>query len=167
MEIEMNKLTRYEKLTYYLKNNTSFKTDPASAKHHGNHEGGLRTHSYYVLVNLLYLTKKLDLKWQDPESPYIVAYAHDMCKIGAYIPKDGGGYSVSEAHPKWHGQLSVMMAEEVIELTDEERNCIRWHMGAYDERKNWQKFNDALKKYPNVLWTHNADMMATHFDEAI
>lgn len=39
--------------------------------------------------------------------------------------------------------------------------CIRWHMGAFDERENWKYYSAAVKKYPNVLYTHVADMTAS------
>ena len=37
-------------------------------------------------------------------------------------------------------------------LTEEEIACIRWHMGAFDDSKNWNKYNLAIQKYPNVLF---------------
>ena len=43
----------------------------------------------------------------------------------------------------------------------EEIMCIRWHMGAFDERENWKYYSAAVKKYPNVLYTHVADMTAS------
>ena len=38
--------------------------------------------------------------------------------------------------------------------------CIRYHMGAY-EKDGWNEFDLAIRKYPNVLWTHTADMYAS------
>jgi hypothetical protein len=48
-----------------------------------------------------------------------------------------------------------------MKLTPEEVMCIRWHMGAFDEKENWQYYSRAVNKYPNVLWTHTADMIAS------
>ena len=48
-----------------------------------------------------------------------------------------------------------------MELTDEEIACIRWHMGAFDDQKNWDYYGRAIEKYPNVLYTHTADMIAS------
>ena len=45
-------------------------------------------------------------------------------------------------------------------LTEEEIMCIRYHMGAY-EKDDWVQFDLAIKKYPNVLFTHTADMYAS------
>ena len=39
--------------------------------------------------------------------------------------------------------------------------CIRWHMGAYDDEKNWNILGRAIEEYPNVLYTHTADMIAS------
>jgi hypothetical protein len=48
-----------------------------------------------------------------------------------------------------------------MKLTEEEVLCIRWHMGAFDDKENWNKFTAAVHKYTNVLWTHQADMIAS------
>ena len=48
-----------------------------------------------------------------------------------------------------------------MKLTEEEVACIRWHMGAFDDQKFWNYYTAAVKKYPNVLWTHTADMIAS------
>jgi len=144
---------------------TTFFTDPASSRFHCNYEGGLKDHSYNVMYNLENLTERLKLVWKDERSWEIVALAHDVCKIGAYVPDGKGGYAKNPNQPKGHGDLSVARVKQWIELTEEEELCIRWHMGAYDDRANWNEYNKALQKYPNVLWTHTADMMATHFDE--
>lgn len=48
-----------------------------------------------------------------------------------------------------------------VSLTEEERLCIRWHMGAFDNKENWNCYGAAIEEYPNVLWTHTADMVAS------
>ena len=48
-----------------------------------------------------------------------------------------------------------------LKLTDEEIACIRWHMGAFDEKENWKHYSYAVSQYPNVLYTHTADMIAS------
>ena len=42
----------------------------------------------------------------------------------------------------------------------EELSCIRWHMGAFDDKENWNYYGAAIENYPNVLFTHTADMIA-------
>lgn len=59
-----------------------------------------------------------------------------------------------------HGDKSVMMLQQHIQLTDEELYCIRWHMGAFDDKENWNSYGRAVTNFPNVLYTHTADMVA-------
>ena len=162
---------RQKKLVDYLKT-TTFMTDPASARYHGNHKGGLLIHSLNVSANLGSLTATQGLIWERIESPYIIGLAHDMCKIGAYLSDGNGGYAYNHDQPKGHGDLSVRRVKEVIDITDEEEACIRWHMGAYEWRESkaetgavWNQYNEAIKRFPNVLYTHTADMIATFIDE--
>ena len=35
------------------------------------------------------------------------------------------------------------------------------HVGSFDEKENWKYYSASVKKYPNVLWTHTADMIAS------
>ena len=44
----------------------------------------------------------------------------------------------------------------------EEIACIRYHMGAFTDKSEWNDYTRAVKAYPNVLWTHQADMLASH-----
>lgn len=138
-----------------------FKTAPASTKYHGACEGGLYKHSCAVADALTNLTEKLDLTWQRKESPLIVGMFHDLCKIDAYTEIESGSYMHNDNMLlKGHGDKSVMLLSQFMTLTEEEILCIRYHMGAY-ETNNWQQFDMAIKKYPNVLWTHTADMLAS------
>lgn len=165
-EQQMNKNERMAMVAAKLRE-TSFYKMPASTRWHNNFAGGLLDHSTGVWLNLEHLTSALNLQWQDPSSPFIIAMLHDACKIGAYYyNSDYGVWEHVENHPKGHGDLSLKIAEELgIELTDEEKACIRWHMGAFDEQSNWTNFTDAIHQYPNVFWTHVADMMSAHIDE--
>lgn len=146
---------------------TSFATMPASTKYHNNKSGGLLDHSCNVWRNLDILTEKLHLEWESPDSPVIIGLLHDACKIDAYFfNPDYRVWEHNPDHPSGHGELSLQIVDELgIALTDEERACIRWHMGAFDEKENWSGFTEAIHKYPNVLWTHVADMMSAHMDE--
>ena len=47
-------------------------------------------------------------------------------------------------------------------LTEEEIMCIRYHMGAFTDKEEWRDYTNAVKNFPNVLWTHQADMLASH-----
>lgn len=59
-------------------------------------------------------------------------------------------------------QESVMLLSQVYTLTDEEIMCIRYHMGAFTDKDEWNDYTRAVRNYPNVLWTHQADMLASH-----
>ena len=140
-----------------------FFTAPASIMHHGNYEGGLFDHSLQVAKELVNLTEKLGLTWSRPESPYIVGMFHDLCKCDTYIYDDEMecfSFNPDVIIPG-HGEKSIMLYQKIDYLTDEEIACIRWHMGAFDDEKMWDYYDRAIKKYPNVLYTHTADMIAS------
>lgn len=138
-----------------------FKKAPASTKYHGAHNGGLYDHSKAVVAELLELSSRLNLKWQRKESPFIVGMFHDLCKIDAYKLNDDGEWIYNDdTLLKGHGDKSVMLLSQFMTLTEEEIMCIRYHMGAY-QTDDWKQFDLAIKKYPNVLYTHTADMLAS------
>lgn len=143
--------------------NIGFFIAPASINHHGNYEGGLFDHSYTVTKALIDLTKKLNLQWQKKRSPYIVGILHDLCKCDNYIfDEDVHQWTYNKNNIiTGHGELSVILAQQIITLTPEEVLCIRWHMGAYDDKENWNILGRAIERCPNVLYTHTADMIAS------
>lgn len=152
-----------------------FTTLPASLNHHLSYQGGLLIHSMNVIDALIELTESLGLTWQDSRSPIIVGLCHDLCKLEFYKSEVNydprGGETVRFEHndnPELdfggHGMLSLVIAQQHIQLTEEEMYCIRFHMGAY-EQKDWSKFDAAIRKYPNVLYTHTADMIASKIME--
>ena len=158
-----------------------FFTAPASTKHHGAYEGGLFDHSLNVTRVLLGLTENNGLVWIRPESPYIIGMFHDICKQDLYRhPVDETIYDENAPIPivdesKWeytpnpllkgHGDRSVMLLSQHLRLTMEEILCIRYHMGAFVDQKEWNDYTEAVHRYPNVLWTHQADMIAAHILE--
>lgn len=139
---------------------------PASTKYHGAYVGGLFDHSMNVANALCYFTgAQLSNPWMRPESPLLVGIFHDACKIGKYdlnTTNDGFIWAPSEDFAIYggHGAESVIRVQQWIQLTEEEAMCIRFHMGAY-EKEDWDAYDLAIKKYPNVLWTHTADMAAS------
>lgn len=148
----------------HILDSMGFFTAPASTKYHGAYAGGLFDHSLKVAEVLVDLTEKLGLKWDTPQSPLVVGMYHDLCK--------GDDYTRDFESEKWirrpeliipgHGDKSVIMAQQYIELTWEEIACIRWHMGAYEtDPKMWTYYGNAIERYPNVLFTHTADMIAS------
>lgn len=118
----------------------------------------------------------------------IVALLHDLCKMFMYevemknkkIYSDHGskkdnqgrydwesvpGYTVNDIVPYGHGEKSVMMIEQFITLTKEERFAIRWHMGFTEPKENWNTLNAAIRMYPLILAVHEADLEATYMLE--
>ena len=155
--------------TYLLAN--GFFSAPASTKYHGNYEGGLYDHSFTVMNILVELSAKNNLKWQRAESPFIVGMFHDLCKIDQYRIDNSEPYTVGEATRyeyrtdtdfKGHGDKSILLLCQHMKLTEEEVMCIRYHMGAFTQKDEWRDYTNAVHRYANVLWTHHADMLASH-----
>lgn len=147
--------------------NMGFFTAPASTRYHGVYEGGLFDHSLEVTKYLIDLTEKLDIKWANPRSPYVVGMFHDLCKCDSYLDTgEVDGKTVytynNETLLKGHGDKSVMLLSSIISLTDEEVACIRYHMGAFTKKKEWNNYTRAVHKYATVLYSHTADMLASH-----
>lgn len=142
--------------------NRDFFIKPASIHHHGQYDGALFDHSYEVTKALVDMTRKLGLTWKLDRSPYIVGMFHDLCKLDNYVKSSGDEsweYNNATLLPG-HGEKSVIYAQELMKLTDEEIFCIRWHMGAFDSKENWNSYGRACTQFPNVLYTHTADMIA-------
>lgn len=144
---------------------------PASTVYHGNYDGGLFEHCFYVGWTLQMYTELLGLEWENPRSPWLVGMLHDLCKIDSYKKvitywdEDGGNKDhawekSTDCIIKGHGEKSLIYALQHIRLTEEEIACIRYHMGAYNTNE-WEYYDRAIKKYPNVLYTHTADMHAS------
>lgn len=177
---EAPELIRENKPLIDFLTNSGFFKAPASTKYHGNYPGGLYDHSYRVYEQLMWLCGGLDIEWKRPESVFIVGLFHDLCKIDQYeeIIDKPGKTMFGETEPQGmevhyeynkdlllsgHGAKSVMILSTFLQLTEEEMLCIRYHMGAY-EKDDWVGFDLAIRKYPNVLFTHTADMLASKVD---
>lgn len=123
------------------------------------------------------LTEECRLDWQNPRSPLLVGMFHDLCKMDNYqhpvIAETLGGEEIRDDY-KWeyatdtllkgHGDKSVMVLAQYFKLTEEEIMCIRYHMGAFCDKSEWNDYTRAVHKYTNVLWTHQADMLASHVE---
>lgn len=142
--------------------NDGFFVKPASIHHHGQYDGALFDHSFEVAKALVEMTEKLGLEWKLERSPYIVGMFHDLCKLDNYVKSkcdEAWEYNNATLLPG-HGEKSVILAQRLMQLTDEELYCIRWHMGAFDSKENWNSCGRACTVFPNVLYTHTADMVA-------
>lgn len=143
-------------------------TAPASSGYHGAYRGGLLAHSIQVGYELMHLTSKLGLKWERKESPMIIGLLHDVCKLDDYKTTEYWGepddFKIElneDALYPGHGEKSLIMLMGLIDLTEEEKMCIRYHMGAFTDKSEWEFYSRAVQRCPNVLWTHTADMIAS------
>lgn len=148
--------------------NRGFFDAPASTRYHGACPGGLFDHSLGVMQQLVILTERNGLSWARPESPYIVGFFHDVCKLDQYLEvrqEDGRPVYAWNSNTlfKGHGEKSVLLLASLgAQLTEEEVTCIRYHMGAFTDKELWGDYTRAVEQYPNVLWTHTADMIVSH-----
>lgn len=157
---------------------TSFFDMPASHNQHGSFPTALAQHSVLVAYNLLRFTVSNRLSWKNQESPLLVGLLHDACKIDGYVINgngehcvaafDSGGWNISYNNSQLfpgHGERSVLkLLSAGILLTDEEIACIRYHMGAFTDKSEWEYYKAAAKKFPNVLWTHQADIVTSYIN---
>lgn len=151
---------------------TDYFRAPASKHYHAAYSGGLFEHCLNVTYKLLQFTEAgLCSPWGRPESPIIVGMLHDATKINKYQLSQDMNPITQEMeifykdNPDYinlggHGNDSVLKLKQVMRLTEEEELCIRYHMGAY-ETDDWDGFDKAIRKFPNVLFTHTADMYAS------
>lgn len=145
---------------------------PASNQH-GFKDGGLYEHSSAVTSMLIKYLEQRGIKFQNERSLYIVGMFHDLCKLDD-VTKDAAGNFIRNPEPQFgtgHGNKSVEMLEQFLDLTEEERLCIAFHMGvkgtstdnqSYERSTEGQKaFYTAVSKYPTVAATHDADYYAS------
>lgn len=165
----------FEDIIEHLYEKTDYFYGPSSTKWHAAYPGGGFDHAFGVTKCLVELTQKGVCKpWKRSVSPILVGLLHDVTKLGAYIMKQDMNPVTKEIETwyEWnpeHETLSPIHGDDsflkvhfhIIELTDEEQACIRWHMGAYEGKDSWPGYDKAIRKFPNVLWTHAADMYAS------
>jgi 23S rRNA maturation-related 3'-5' exoribonuclease YhaM len=114
-------------LIKYLCNSDYF-IAPASTSFHDSCPGGLCLHS----LNLLHAFEEANSQLNKPiphDSVVICGLLHDLCKVNAYV-KTNGGYS-SVKGIKGHATLSILRINEHIQLTQQEDDIIRYHMGLF------------------------------------
>ena len=164
-----------DKLLDFLEKSDFYKA-PASTRFHGAKEGGLLEHSLKVYEILEQKSKNNSANLNvNEDTVRIVALLHDICKTNYYSvdyrnAKNALGvwekvpyYKVDDTIPYGHGEKSVMMISEFINLTNEEKYSIRWHMGYTEPKELYPTIGLAYTKYPFALLTHEADLEATYF----
>lgn len=168
-------------LIEWLENYTDFFTCPASTKYHLSYSRGLLEHSLNVYFQLLcqiredYKINKIKL--ESHQSVVIVSLLHDVCKANYYSTKEKNVknekgewtkepfYIVDDKFPLGHGEKSVIIIQRFIKLTDNEIMAIRWHMGGFEPKDNYQYLNKAFSSYYLALALHIADLKATYITE--
>ena len=101
---------------------------PASTIYHDAFTGGLCLHS----LNLVYSFEEANSKLNKPlpkDSVIVCGLLHDLCKVNAYV-KTSRGYS-SVKGSKGHATLSILRINEHIQLTPQEEDIIRYHIGLF------------------------------------
>lgn len=170
-----------EDLINWLENESDFFISPASTKYHLSYKGGLLEHSLNVLNQMI---NQLALDLSDEQvteelrsSTVIVSLLHDICKANYYSEKERNVknekgewvkepyFITDDMYPLGHGEKSVMIIQKYIKLTDDEIMAIRWHMGGFEPKDNYQYLSKAFSKYYLALALHIADLKATYVTE--
>ena len=140
---------------------TSFSEMPAYEHPKLKRYGGLLFHSLNLWMKLEELTQQVNLHWDHPSSPFVIAMLHHACNIGEYYYNWDYHCWESDRKHTGHGKRSLQVAEELgIQLTEEEKACILYHEGEYspDGIMNGN-YIDAATRYPNILQVRLAVML--------
>lgn len=178
-----------DELISYMEENGFF-TAPCSTQHHLCKEGGLTEHSYnvYCVAKDICFLMQPDgepLSKELKDSLIIVCLLHDFGKIGQYgkqnyVPNMLKGRATKanpdpkpmqstskpyKSNPELmyvdHEVRSVVIAQQFIELKEEEQQAILWHNGLYGTFK----YQIQGKESPLYLILHFADMWASRVIE--
>lgn len=189
-EAELAKVNRpgMDKLLAYIRKSDFYKA-PASTKYHLSCEGGLLQHSLNVLDALRgillptpdgefsYLVAGNSVATIPQDSVIIIALLHDICKTYFYTASMRNAkneqtgkwekvpyFTVKDRMPLGHGDKSVMIIKQYIDLTTPEMYAIWHHMG-FTENADFQTLTNAIDQFPIIWAMHTADMMASRFME--
>lgn len=163
-----------ESLVKYMEK-TSFFDAPCSTQYHNAFKSGLAEHSLNVFKKMLNLYDNTDNLTIDRDSVAIVSTLHDLGKATYrdkenYMPNILKSGKVSDAKPYVtnpdrlyipHEVVSVIIASQYIELTEEEEFAILYHNGMYVP--SGRDING--KERPLQLMLHFADMWCSRFTE--
>lgn len=147
---------------------TDFYYAPAAKSYHDNYPGGLYDHSKGLFIELHNLRDKMKKNWTDLEL-LIIAFGHDVCKIGLYVPNVGENgliyYTYSTSIDEGHGTKSLQILAGIIPelLTKRIANSIVYHMGLWtkDVPESHKMKLEAQTEDDLVFFTHCADMISS------
>lgn len=167
-----------DKVIKYLEGSDFFEA-PASTRYHGNYKGGLAEHSLNVYEIFKKKNEIYDFGLSD-DTVKITALLHDICKTNFYtvssrnMKKDGKWikvpyYTVDDQVPFGHGEKSVILLQQFIRLSKEEVIIIRWHMGSYEPKENYNYISNSWNICKAGVALHTADLessyiLETHFE---
>lgn len=141
---------QFGKLIYFIENETSWLTAPASTRYHLCKDGGLLEHSVNVAETMIKIKAAIAPEIAD-ESCVIVALLHDLGKVGMpgnpqYLINEPTEkqkkYGYTPDYPyRFNSGLtylsvpvrSIYLALQYISLTEEEVQAIVYHDGQYVE----------------------------------
>ena len=84
---------------------------------------------------------------------------------GEFIWETVPSYDIDDKFPIGHGEKSLFMISQYIDLSRDEIMAIRWHMGFTIPQQEWGTLNNAMDCSPFIIATHMADLTATHLME--
>lgn len=160
---------------------SDFFTAPASARFHGNYEGGLCEHSIKVYEQLVKLYDEHGDGSLTRESLAIAALFHDLCKVNFYrkgsrnvkgqdgVWKTKEIWEYDEKIPLGHGEKSCIILQWYMKLTIDELLAIRWHMSAFDSavKGGDNSLSRAQNLSPLVTLLSVADILASQIYEKV
>ena len=147
-----------------------FYNAPASVKYHNNTYGGLAQHSVEVYQEAKAMYEKFVKAGETlsfgMNSVILCSLLHDVCKMDEYVMNDKARpeHTKQYNHGNPHGMKSDRCLRRWhLELNDEERKAIIWHMGDYAkdamaEYNTTYKAVAACSKLVELI--HNADSIA-------
>lgn len=165
---------------------SDFFVAPCSTQFHLAKPGGLAIHSFNVynaLVNKVGMyqnTFDLEKMYQINSDSLIVCALGKVNYYGTENKwrKDANGrwesyeaYCVKEKLPLGHGEKSVSVLQDFIQLEDYEKLAIRWHMGFFDAGIHFNypsgyAFKAALEAHPLVTLLCTSDFEASQIIES-
>lgn len=136
------------------------------------YDGSLFDHAFNTATALQVITRNSGMRWERPESPLIVGMFSELYRLDWYDDADTcAGVTantrnfrsrVKNASPiRGWTDKSIMMLSTQFRLTEEEVYCILFSHGDSDNDNATGDFMDAVKKYPNVLFTYTASTYAS------
>ena len=136
----------------YLDDNGFFVV-PSSIYRHHNWRGGLAQHSLGVYQRAIHTAENIT-----KDNVIIAALMHDICKAAKLYYDENWNIHRHHTHIHGHGFRSVKILELCgMELTEDERMAIRWHMGGHHARQ--EELDEVKIARKSILWKviHEAD----------